>query len=221
MDYLHSIEAVIPGARGRVLAVLAGTLAPQSVRQVALRAGVSPSRAGQVVKDLAGLGLVEHRVTASHAAVRLDPENVTARWVMELARIWRSALEGMRASAEAIRPAPLSLVVFGSFAQGAARAGSDVDVLAVHADGVDEECDPATWARWVQSLGTWVDTAGRIAGNPVNVIDLDRGELRLGGERGRLEQEPAWLDSAARVGVVLVGRPIEELCARPAVERGR
>lgn len=222
VDYLRSIEAVVPGTRGRVLAALANDLAQQSVRQVALRAGVSPSRAGQVLDDLAALGMVERRATRSHVAVRLVPENVAARWVMGLAEVWRSALEEMRLSAEAIRPAPLSLIVFGSFARGAAQTGSDVDVLAVHGDDVDEESDPATSARWVQTLGEWVDAAGRIAGNPVNVIDLDLDDLHhSAGERRRAVQEPAWLASAAREGVVLVGRPVGELMGGLVLRRGR
>ncbi len=178
---------------------------------------MSPSRAGQVLDDLAALGVVERRAAGSHVAVRMIEENVTAQWVTRLARLWRSALDGMRVAAAEIRPAPLSLVVFGSFARGAALPDSDVDVLAVHSNEIDEESHTASSARWVQTLGEWADIAGRIAGNPVSLIDLALDEIAMSRhDRFGTAAEPAWLVSAAREGIVLVGGPIRELRRREA-----
>ena len=43
MDFVHPIEAVIPGAQGRVLAVLVETTAELNLRTLARLAGVSVS----------------------------------------------------------------------------------------------------------------------------------------------------------------------------------
>ena len=70
MDYVHSIEAVISGARGRVLGALFRNTSERTLRQVALSAKVSTSRVGQVVEELAALGIVERRETPAAVLVR-------------------------------------------------------------------------------------------------------------------------------------------------------
>lgn len=228
MDYLHAVEAVIPGARGRVLAALAENEAPQSIRQLAQRTDVCPSRASQVLEELAELGIVERYATRSQFAVRLALDNVVARWVLELPRLWRLAIDDMRAAAGSIRPVPLSLTLFGSFARGVAEASSDVDVVAVHSSDVNEDHDSEQAARWVGTLGTWSDTVGRITGNPVNLIDLALDEVRhgpvrtrVGSAKGRVGDDsrwesvklPAWRKAASREGIVLVGSSLDELAS--------
>ena len=98
----------------------------------------------------------------------------------------------MREAARLIKPAPLSLVVFGSFARGEAGPDSDVDVLAVRPDEAADLEDV-----WTDSLGRWVGVAGRITGNPVRLIEVDLEELRRkGGEAtgyaARCEKGSRW-----------------------------
>lgn len=235
MDCLHAIEAVIPGARGRVLAALAENETPQSMRQVAQRADVSPSRASQVLEELAELGVIERHATRSQLAVRLAMENVVARWLLELPRLWRLAIDDMRTAAASIRPASLSLTVFGSFARGMAQAESDVDVVAVHGADVEVDRYSEEASSWVKTLATWSDTAGRITGNPVNLIDLALDELRRSPVRVRVYtskqrnaqdirreavQLPAWRNAASQEGVVLVGSSLDELATGRKVPAG-
>lgn len=216
VDYLHAVEAVIPGARGRLLAALAVNEVPQSVRGLARRAGVSPSRASQVLEGLAELGIVERHATGSFLAVRLVVDNVAARWVLELGGLWRSAIDDMRAAGGLICPAPLSLTLFGSFARGTARAGSDVDVVAVRDIDVDDG-DLGLAQSWLGTLSVWCDTAGRITGNPVRVIDLGVGELQRNPLGKRL---PAWRVAACREGIVLVGSSLLELSGAAGMAAG-
>ena len=49
MDFVHPVEAVIPGAQGRVLAVLVDTTAELNLRTIARLAGVSLAQASRVL----------------------------------------------------------------------------------------------------------------------------------------------------------------------------
>ena len=57
MDYVHPVEAVIPGVQGRVLAVLARTETELTMRTVAELAGASANRATTVLNRLVHLGI--------------------------------------------------------------------------------------------------------------------------------------------------------------------
>ena len=61
MDYVESLETIIPGTQGRVLGVLARTDSEMTMRRVAQLAGISPNRAVAVLRRLVSLGVVERR----------------------------------------------------------------------------------------------------------------------------------------------------------------
>ncbi len=203
MDYLHAIEALVPGARGQVLAALTRDTSTRTLRQVALDAEVSWSQTAQVIDDLADLGIVERRQTPGATLVRLVPGNVVVELLRLLTDLRIPAIDTLRRAADVISPAPLNLTLFGSFARGEARRESDVDVVAVHrSHGGDNDGD-----RWSDSVGRWVERAAAVTGNPVNLIDLGDDELRTG------RKPPEWLGEAAKQGVTLAGRPLAELLA--------
>lgn len=172
MDYGNPVEALIPGVQGRVLAVLARTEAELTMRSVAELAGVSANQATVVLNRLVRLGLVERREVGAAALVRLIRENEAARSVLELVDLRRGVLDRLKGEAKKIRPVPTCLAVFGSFARGEAHENSDVDVLAVPPP--DTQTDTG---RWTAALGQWSDRAARIAGNPVNLLEVTLAEL--------------------------------------------
>ncbi len=203
MNFSAPVESVIPGVQGRVLGVLARTDTELTMRSVARLAGVSVNRAGTVLNQLVALGLVERREMGPSALVRLDLENEAARTVLDLQDLSARVVDRLRTTADAIRPAPRSLVLFGSFVRGRASSGSDLDVVAVRPRNTGSDD-----IEWDESLGRWSDLAARIAGNPVNVLIASEDELpRL------LKRKGAWRD-AAREGMLLIGTPLEELAAR-------
>jgi DNA-binding IclR family transcriptional regulator len=55
------VQAVIPGAQGRILAVLTGTSAELNLRSIARLSGVSLAHASRVMPLLLELGVVERR----------------------------------------------------------------------------------------------------------------------------------------------------------------
>lgn len=173
------------------------------MRTVADLAGVSVQQASVVLGDLARLGVVERRDVPPSSLVRLSATNLVAETIRSLGDLRSQAIEWMKDRARSIRPVPTALVLFGSFARGEARADSDVDVLVVRPAGLDGSNE----ARWYSALGAWQDGVARALGNPVNVVEVDREDVRskLAGQRRSMWQE------AVADGISLLGPPIQEL----------
>ncbi|MGH3471699.1 MAG: nucleotidyltransferase domain-containing protein [Nocardioidaceae bacterium] len=211
MDFLHPVEALIPGARGQVLAALTRNTSSRTVRQLALDAGVSWSRTSELIEDLHELGLVERRQTPGGVLVRLVEQNAAARLVQRMTDLRGPCIDAMREAARRIRPAPLSLTVFGSFAHGRAGRDSDIDVVAVAPESAQSDAGSLS-----ESLGRWVSEATAITGNPVNLIELGAGEMVPAAQKA-----PAWLREASQQGIVLVGQPLRELMTVDEARRQR
>ena len=201
MDFVHPVQAVIPGTQGRVLAVLAETTAELNLRTVARLASVSPAQASRVLPVLVELGLVERREVPPSSLFRLNRENVAAQVVIELARSRDTALERMGTAARELPLPPASVIVFGSFARREADRESDIDAVIVRPDDVDDDHD--TWTAGVEQ---WRERVRAITGNPVEVIETDRSEAteKLSSSRS------LWQD-IARDGVVVHGATLDEL----------
>ena len=201
MDFVHPVEAVIPGVQGRVLAVLVDTTAELSLRTLARLAGASVAQASRVLPGLVELGLVERREVPPSSQFRLIRSNVAARAVIDLARSRNSVLENMGVGAAALPIPPASVIVFGSFANGAAGRESDVDVVVVRPDLTSEDDED-----WSGSIESWRNDATATAGNTVQILEVSASEAR---SRLRSNKE-LWRD-VRRDGVVIHGLTIREL----------
>lgn len=196
------MEALIPGVQGRVLGVLARAGTDLTMRRVADLAGVSPQQTSVVIGKLVELGVVERRDVPPASLVGLAAENLVAQAVLSLADLRQAALERLGELALDIRPAPVSLMVFGSFARGEADAESDLDVLAVRPRGPARDND-----EWTDSLWSWTAAATRAVGNPVNVMEAAEEEIS-----GLLRRPgPTVWTEIIRDGIVLVGSRLELL----------
>lgn len=203
MDFVRPIEAVVPGAQGRVLAVLAETTAELNLRTLAQLAGISQAQTSRLLPELVALGVVERREVPPAALFRLVPEHVASRALLALARSTDAVLDDMGRRAGALPVPPTSVIVFGSFARREADADSDIDVVVVRPTGIDEDDD-----RWVESLDAWRREVRRLAGNPVEVLEVGAKEAatKLGG------RSQVWVD-IRRDGDVVHGLSIDELRA--------
>ena len=171
MDFRSPVEAVIGGTRGRLLAVLAETTAPLTLRRLARLANVSPAQASRVMPQLVELGLVERSEVPPASQFVLGRENVAARFVLRLAGSREAALEEISAAAGEIEPTPVSVIVFGSVARGEADDQSDVDVVVIRPDDVDEDDE-----RWSESVDHWRRRAASITGNQVELLEVAASE---------------------------------------------
>jgi hypothetical protein len=59
MDFVRPVEAIVPGAQGRVLAVMAETTAELNLRTIAELSGVSQAQASRVLPGLVELGVLD------------------------------------------------------------------------------------------------------------------------------------------------------------------
>lgn len=201
MDFVHPIAAVIPGAQGRVLAVLAETTAELNLRTLARLSGVSVAQASRVMPGLVELGLVERREVPPSSQFRLVRTHVAARAVLELAGARDTVLADLGRAAQTLAVPPTSVIVFGSFARGEAGRDSDLDVVFVRPPGVDEDHD-----LWGTSVEQWRTTVRAITGNPVEILEVGAAEAatRLASTR------PVWRD-IRRDGRVVHGLSLDEL----------
>ncbi len=204
VDFVHPVEAVIPGTQGRVLAVLAETTAELNLRTVARLADVSAAQVSRVLPGLVELGLVDRREVPPSSMFKLNRMNVAARLVVELARSWDRALTEMGVVAAELATPPTSVILFGSFARRQADRQSDIDAVVVRPDGIH-----ADDAEWVDGVEHWCDAAQSVTGNAVEVIEVTQAEAA-----DKLVSDRALWRDIARDGVVVHGATLDQLRAR-------
>ena len=203
MDFVRPIEAIVPGAKGRVLAVLSETTAELNLRTIAQLAGISQAQASRLLPDLVALGVIERREVPPASLFRLVPEHVASRALLALARSTDTVLHEMGRLAGALPHPPVSVIVFGSFARREADTDSDIDLVVVRPAEVDEDDD-----EWSASLEGWRRDVRRLTGNSVQVLEVSAGEAatKLAG------RTQVWAD-IRRDGRVVNGRSLDELRA--------
>jgi DNA-binding transcriptional ArsR family regulator len=201
VDFMRPIEAIVPGAQGRVLAVLAETTAELNLRTIAQLAGVSQAQASRVLPGLVELGVVERREVPPASLFRLVPEHVAALALLDIARSTDFVLDEVGRLAGALPHPPLSVIVFGSFARREAGPDSDIDLVVVRPAGLDEDDE-----AWSESIEGWRHDVRRLTGNPVEVLEVsaDEAASRLTG-RSQL-----WTD-IRRDGRVVHGLGLDHL----------
>jgi predicted nucleotidyltransferase len=204
VDFTRPVEAVVPGAQGRILAVLVETSAELNLRTIARLSAVSVAHASRVLPILVELGIIERRDVPPSALFRLVRENVAARAVSALADARRTVLHELGDSAGHIEPHPVSVIVFGSFARGEAGPDSDLDAIVIRLATVDEDDD-----RWRASVDQWLEQARRLTGNPVELLEATDEEA----SRLLRRRRPLWRD-IERDGVVVYGLEIDAVRGR-------
>ena len=205
MDYLRPVEALIPGAQGRILGALARAGAPLNLRTLARLAGISPGQASRVLPRLVELGIVRRTEVPPSALFELPERSFGAQLVHQLSDAHGALLRELRTTASKLRPAPASVVLFGSAAAGEARVESDIDLLIVRpANDVDD-------AAWTTSLMKWVSRIREFSGNPVNLVEENEADIpKLLGSRRSLWQ------TIRSQGLLVAGKPLDELARKSA-----
>lgn len=201
VDFAQPVQAIIPGAYGRILSVMAETTAELNLRTIARLSGVSLAHASRVLPALVELGVINRREAPPSALFRFVSEHVASQAITVLVRARQTVLDEFGSSAATLYPAPMSMVIFGSFARGDAHSQSDIDVVVVRPRAVAEEDE--TWRR---GLDDWRFNAHRLAGNRIELLEVDEADLaRLLRKRSAL-----WTD-VQRDGVVVFGAPLAAL----------
>lgn len=204
MDFRRPVEAIIPGATGRLLAALGRVEAELPVSTLAQIAAVGRTRASGIIGELSDLGVVNRREVGRTVLVSLARQNAAGQLIDRLANLRTAVIDDLRRLAEAIEPAPASLSIFGSFARGEEEVGSDLDVLAVRARAADAD-------QWASALSEFAWRARMLTGNSVDVLDYDVDELRRKNTAANAKVGREFWDSIWRDAVTLVGSAPAEL----------
>lgn len=201
MDFVRPIEAIVPSAQGRVLAVLVETTAELNLRTIAQLAGVSQAQTSRLLPELVDLGVVERREVPPSSLFRLVPEHIASRALLALARSDEAVVDEMGRLARDLPHPPVSVIAFGSFARREADADSDIDVVIVRPVEIDEDND-----AWITSLDSWRSAVRQLSGNPVEILEVSAADAATK-LRGR---SPVWTD-IRRDGQVVHGLDIDAL----------
>src|SRR5680860_463553 len=127
MDFRSPVQAVIPGAQGKILAVLTRAGEPLNLRTVADLAGVSAGQTSRVLGRLVRLGLVHRRDVPPIALFRIQEGNLASQFVLQLTQMRELFLERVATLAQSIEPPPLNVSIFGSMVRDQAGPDSDID----------------------------------------------------------------------------------------------
>lgn len=199
MDYRRPIEAIVPGAQGRVLGVLARTEAELNMRTLAELAGVSPTHVSRVMPRLVALGLVQRREIGSNSLFRMISHNLAARWIRALGSLHDRIIQELQDTSQMLDGLARNATLFGSFARGDMIPSSDVDILVIGPDDLD---DPP----WRDVLWVWQEHATQIVGNPVNLI-----EVTVDDAAPRLRHGQGMWGEILTEGIRLTGEPLESI----------
>jgi hypothetical protein len=166
MDFVRPVEALIPGAQGKILAACLRADQPLTMRALGRLAGVSPNQTALVLDHLEGLGLVRRQSAGRALLVSLEVDSPVVGALRLVADVRDQTLSLWRDRADRLVPAPLSLSVFGSWARGEAGPGSDVDVLVILPRNLAADAEDG----YREQVADWCEYARRVAGLPVSPI---------------------------------------------------
>lgn len=196
VDMARPYSAVVPSLDGDVLAALAGTTRPLTGRQVAKLV----RRGSQKAVSVALERLVDQGVVLREEAGRayqhvLNREHLAAPAVEILATLRTELLRRLRERFAQWSPAPYHASMFGSVARGGGDMESDVDLLVVRPDDVDDE--DRVWRAQVDGLS---EAVRAWTGNYAAIVELAESEFR-----GLPAQRPSILDDLRTDGIDLAG----------------
>lgn len=173
MDWNEPAAAVMSRGTAAVLRVLAYADGPFSVRELGRLAGMSPTRARQVVDRLSSHGMLLVDSTPGAQLVRLNRDHLAAEPSIALATLRAQMLDRLRDEVQGWSAAPLNVSLFGSAARGDGGTGSDIDLLAVHAEFESS----GEQESWDDQLARSADVIHRVTGNWVGWFQASDQEL--------------------------------------------
>ena len=174
MDISNPIQTLIPGGRGAVLSVLARSGEPLSGRRIAELAGpaVGSSRTATILPDLVRAGIVTAVERPPAVLYSLNREHVAADAISVMCDLRGALIDRIRAELSRWTTPPVTAWLFGSAARGDGDLDSDIDVLLVRPEMVDED-DPV----WESQRTRLAEAIGRWSGNGTALIEFTDGEL--------------------------------------------
>lgn len=199
----HALDVLASKPVVRLLRRLVTHPEPMTGRQLAMAAGVHPSRALEALGTLARLGVVQRRRAGRAYLHALNDRSYLVTDVIGPA--FRKEEDWLRRLGEelhaALQPMADAVVVYGSWARGEATERSDVDLLVVTA-GPRQRQEVERRSEEVRVR------LGERFGRFISVLSLTKAEVRK-----RLRMRDRLVRSIMREGRVLAGRSLAEIAS--------
>lgn len=191
MELHRPLATITPTLDGDVLTVLAQhdvTFTTGQMHRILTQHSEEGIR--KVLRRLTGQGIVLSERIGNAFVYRFNNEHLAARHITELARLREIFLARLEDLLQKWQAPPLYAAVFGSAARGQMTDSSDIDVLLVRPDDVED----AAWDDQVDDLAA---TVSRWLGNDTRVLEFTENEVT--------ENEPV-LEDVLREGLTVAGQ---------------
>ena len=203
MNLSSPIVSVIPGASGEVLVILARTSEELTGNVIAALADgkVSQTGANKALKKLVASGLVLGRPAGRSILYSLNRDHVAARSIIELSELRSALMTRITERVTGWHDQPVAVALFGSTARGQGTSSSDIDLLVIRPDGIDQE-----HSVWVTQVMELTDAVRRWSGNACEILEYAEDEfasLVLAGD--------TLVENLRTDAVGLIGKPPREL----------
>lgn len=198
MDVRNPLRSLAPVVDADVLLALQGTHEPLTGSRVAKVAGRSETQVRDVLWRLVDQGLVHAQQVGRSKIYALNRQHVLAP-VIDAAVGSAAAVEARIVGVVESWPVPAAAAaVFGSFARRDGDERSDVDLLLVRPNDIDEQDEP--WSDQRYELAVSVEGW---CGNHAQIVEVSVAELEAAIEAGEplvasLRRDARWLVGEAR-----------------------
>ena len=125
-----------------------------------------------VLAELSTSGIVLREAHPPSVLYEFNREHVAAPFVEALADLRQLLLVRIRAEVESWDQPAVAVWMFGSAARGDGSAESDIDILVVRPDSLDEDDQV-----WCSQLAQLADEVRAWSGNACEVLELSRAEV--------------------------------------------
>jgi predicted nucleotidyltransferase len=203
MDLAFPMGSVVPGAYGVILSVLARTDQPLSGRQLSeLTDGrVSQRRTNDVLSAMSVDGIVDSESRPPAILYSLNRDHVAAAAIEMLTRMREQLQDQIAQTLASWKVRPIAAWLYGSLAAGRAGRGSDIDILVIRPDSVDE-----TATVWEDQIDTLTVAVRRWSGNQCEVLEMTETEFT-----NAIERDDRLIRDLRDHGVALAGHSPEKL----------
>lgn len=171
MDITNPLRSLSFGVEADVLLALERTHLPLTGARVATLAGRGETQVRDVLRRLVEHGIVHDDRVGNSYTYMLNRDHVLAGAISHAARATSLVESRMRDLVGGWQTPPAAVVLFGSFARRDGDSASDIDVLLVRPDKVD---DLDGWADQRHELSRRLEAW---TGNPAQILELSESEM--------------------------------------------
>ncbi len=173
MDLTNPTRALAPTIDLQLLTILAGVSGEMSGSEVSrLATLVTPRGVFKALKRLETEGIVQVRTVSRINFYSFNRDHVAADAVIAAMGLRHKLFERIKGKVKSWKIQPASLAIFGSAARGEGAPESDIDVLVIRSNKIDE--DSTVWEEQIYELSQLIY---KWSGNHASMIQASEKEI--------------------------------------------